>query len=203
MKLTWSFLEGKKQVVLLSFDGEPWKRVHSSIISPAIFKPDYLSLEEAEGVLYDLELKGAKRYALKRLSLKSYSSSELAKILKIRFVSSAAIDEVLEDCRALGALNDLEWGEAFVRGCLNKKFGLRAIAQKLRQKGIPPSQIEEFLASAPLEQEKNGLERLLSTRYARRDLSNRKEREKTIQALMRKGYSYSLIIEAMGEASRH
>jgi regulatory protein len=102
----------------------------------------------------------------------------------------------------LGFLNDDEWTASFVRGQSNRKVGPRAIAQKLASKGVRGEKLEQALENSwnPSEQ-KALITSLLKSRYAKKNLSDFKERQKVIASLMRKGFDFSAIMGCLKSVS--
>ncbi len=145
-----------------------------------------------------MEFTQAKRYALKRLSERALYSGELSKCLKERLVASQTIEQVIQGCRELGLLNDDEWIEAFIRGHLRRRHSLRTIAWKLQAKGVPAATAKRVTqAHNDTSNDKESIQHLLTTRYRSRDLTNRRERDKVIASLMRKGFSFDAIRDVM------
>ena len=85
-------------------------------------------------------------------------------------------------------INDRRWAEGRVRALVRRKKSNRFIQQKLAQEGLSRELIEEALPPEGAQAE--ALHHLL----ARRDLTDPKTRQKTIQALQRKGFPLSLIL---------
>lgn len=172
-------------------DGDKWRDLHISVFGK---KPRFENpIEPLDKWFYPIEFQKAKLYAYRKLAQQSLCSYTLEKMLKERRVSGHVIREVAAHLQEMGYLNDEEWIEGFVEG-LKKKFGARAIVQKCLAKGIPEEAARPFLQDLG---EKEAIEKLLQTKYCRRDLSNRKEREKVIASLMRKGFSFEAIRQSL------
>jgi regulatory protein len=138
---------------------------------------------------------------MKKLSQRSYSSFELNGQLKERLVSQATIDRVIEECVHLGYIDDKAWLEQFVQMQLLRKSGPKMIEAKLYQKGVPKAFYKPVLAShATHEDQKEAIERLIQTRFRSKDLSDFKDRQKVFGALVRKGFDFEVVKEAIEEA---
>ena len=145
-----------------------------------------------------LEYRMAKNYAIRRLSLQGMLSTALARLLKERLVSVQTVNKVLEDLSELGFVNDQEWVASFVRSQSGKKVGPRAIAQKLANKGIRGEKLELALEKSWGAAEQTPLIlQLLKSRYAKRNLSDFKERQKVVAALVRRGFDVTVIFHCM------
>lgn len=191
--------ESRRGVLIIGIDGDDWREIHTSIFGQSPNFPDEItSLDEWSEAFHALEYKKARYYALKRLSEKAYYSGELTKSLRERLISPSTIERVIENCRELGFLNDEDWIDAFVRGQIRKRASSSAIAWKLQEKGVPTAQAKRAARekNSP-SNEKESIQHLLNTRYRSRDLQERHEREKVIASLIRKGFQYNSIREAM------
>lgn len=146
----------------------------------------------------DLEYRLAKKYALRRLSAQSLPAAGLAKALKQRSVSEEIIERLIAEFCHLGYINDIEWIDSYVRGQQSRKKGPKAIAYKLAEKGISTQQAEEVLKRVSgIEQQKEMIINLLSTRYKSKNLSDFKEKQKVIAALVRRGFDLSAILDCI------
>lgn len=187
----------KSGVLIVSLDEEPFLEVTTTIFGKRPSLPKEVdSVESLQEAVRSIELKGTKRYVLNRLSQKSYHSVELTKLLKKKLVSDDAVERVIDDCIRYGYLNDKEWLDHFVRRERGKKRGPQWIEGKLRQKGIPFDDIRLALEETDDEEEmRDQIFRLIRTRYRTRNLLDYREREKTIGALVRRGYDVNLVRE--------
>lgn len=199
MKFSYSPKTGYRNILILFIDEDPWKEIHTTIFGRKPSLPQRCnSQEEFEEQFSILEYKASLQYALKRLSMKTHSSAELKKNLVQRCVAEDTATKVIDECMRLGYLNDQVWMEGYVRGLLSKKLGPQAIIFKLRLKGV-----QEDVARGVLEQFDSGdapkrrIEGLLQSKYRSKDLTDFKSREKVIASLMRKGFSFDDIREAM------
>jgi regulatory protein len=184
---------GKKWIVV---DGQPWRSLNRSIWGRRPKIPNTLETEQAlEAWWAKHELARAKNYALYRLSKQAYLSYDLRRLMNQKQVSGNVIDEVIDDLERIGYLDDEAWIGSFVKRRLAAKDGPNKISAALRNKRVPEQQIE-----AALSDDANHLDsitQLLATRYRSRDLSDYKEKQKVIAALMRKGFPYDAIKEAL------
>lgn len=199
MKLKLQPHSFKKGILILIVDEEEWKEVAVTIFGKRLsFPKNIQTISELEEFLLAKEVKGAKRYILNRLAKCSYCSFELKKKLSEKLVSDAVADKVVEECVQYGYINDREWIERFIEREQRKGKGASWIKNRLWQKGIPNSLSEEIIASCSSEEEeKKQIVKLLQTRYRSRNLEDYKEREKTVAALIRRGYPLETIREAL------
>lgn len=200
MKLEWKKKEGRQGVLTLMVEGEVWKEIHTSVFGRKPNLPlEYGSLSELKEQFEQAEYRAATVYALKRLSMKSYLSAELHDKLVAHHVSEEMAAQVILKCQSLGYLNDQEWMQHFVQRQLTKNLGPMAILMKLRAKGVPQETAQQLIAALDDGNERrNRISHLLATRYRSRDLSDMRSRGKVIASLMRKGFAFSDIKEALG-----
>lgn len=194
--------EGRYGVLNLYVDEELWREIHTAIFGRKPKLPmNCQSLNELKEQFAILEYRAATVYVLKRLSMKPYLTAELEKRMEERLVSSETIQRVITECQRLGYLNDQEWLDSFVRRHLARNLGPMAILMKLRAKGISQTIAQQLLDKFDHgEGRKERIHHLLATRYRSRDLSDFHTREKVIASLIRKGFSFSDIKDAIREA---
>jgi regulatory protein len=150
------------------------------------------------------EFEEAKRYAYKRLAMRSYHSIELRKVLTEKQFNKESIEQVISELTRLGYLNDKDWIEAYINSLITRNFGPRQIYLKLKAKGIPEDESESFLEKIACTNSQSAhIQTLLKTRYRHRDLSNFKERQKVIASLVRKGFELSEIYSYLNTALSH
>ncbi len=186
--------EQRKGVLHLSVEDGFYREIHTAIFG----KRPKLAFQEGDlsEQFSEVEYKRARFFVLKRLSQRNYSSFELCSQLKERLVSSGTINRVVEECRQLGYIDDDAWLEDFVRRQKLGKNGPKMIASKLYQKGVPQSFYEPVLRdSVSHEDQKEGIQRILQTRFRSKDLSDFNERQKVFGALVRKGYDFEIVKE--------
>jgi regulatory protein len=138
----------------------------------------------------------AKAYAFRRLAMKNQPSAELRKKLAEKGFSDEITEKVVLECQSSGFLSDEEWLKQFISGQIRKAVGPHAIFQKLLQKGISRERAQKALAQHSDENaQKESIHAFIQKRSRGKDLSNPLERQKMVQALQRKGFPLSLILE--------
>jgi regulatory protein len=125
------------------------------------------------------------KVALRLLSLKSYSTYELRKKLIRRGFDAHDIEPVLEKCRRWGFLNDKDLTERRIEAYKKRGYGPHWIAGKFKQQGLKPSSYTQ-------QEQKEIILRLLKNPiYARKD------RNKQIAALQRRGFDLEVIFQTV------
>lgn len=184
-------------------DGDDWRDIHRSIfgIKPKIANC-YPSFNELEEWFSQAEMGGAKKFALSRLALKSYPSSELRKALHRVMVRESTIEKVLLECVERGYVDDQDWMTRFIKHQVNRKAGPLLIAAKLRSKGITEEEISKaFRENQPMLSGSSQIVSLIQRRYSKEDLADFRTRRKVFAALMRKGFHPQEILETLDNYS--
>ncbi len=146
-------------------------------------------------ILYSNKLRTAKERALYLLDYKDYSYTELFKKLEANYPEQICFD-VMARLVEIGVINDRRYAYNFARRLVEvKKFGYYRCVQEMRLKGLDRSFIDEAL----LPYKETTIERLtelIEDKYSRK-ITDKKSLDKVKNALVRLGYSYSDIKEAL------
>jgi len=199
VKIHWEVSQKARNTYTIFLDDDAWGDVSTTIFGKKpSFPKEVDTLDAWEELFKRTELAKTKSFALKKLSIRSYSSHEMKSLLAKANVSQEAISAVIDVCKEYGYLNDTSWLENFIRMESQKKRGPTIIAQKLRHIGFPQNDIREALQtlSSPDDQKQQILT-LLHTKYKSRNLQERKDKEKTIGALLRRGFDLDLVREVL------
>lgn len=197
MKITIEADREKKDIYHLLVEEEPWAQFHKRIFGT---RPKFLAknINELCEEFVEKEWSLAKNFALRCLARKSYHSQELKRLLEECLVNEAIVDEVIDECRQLGYLDDEDLIQRVMQREKLRKDGPQKILWKIRRKGIVDEQIESKLEeSYPVEEQIAQIKRLLETRYRSKDLTLPKEKQKIIAALSRKGFAFEVIQQAL------
>lgn len=201
MKVEVGAIDPYKFTYSLFINGDLWRKAHVSILG-RFPKFTGTSKEELDEQFNTLECKGAKNFLLRRLAMKNYHSTELIAALAKRGVDEAVSLPLLDEFSRQGYLNDEGWLNSYIRSLRQQRFGFKAIEMKLRVKGIEGEEARSAVSriresEGEEENEHHSIVRLLETRYRSRDLSDKKEKQKVIAGLMRKGFALDDIFEAL------
>lgn len=147
----------------------------------------------------------ARARALELLAGQELSSAALYERLCRRYTEQAAASAVAEMVER-GYLDDARYAETRARGLLCARKSRRAAQQDLRGKGLTGPQIRQAL-DAVYAPEENGespelaaAEALAQGRYRSRLAAGR--RDLVVAALMRRGFAYPVVREAVARAQR-
>lgn len=155
-----------------------------------------------------LELDGQMLEALHASARKSAVRAEAANIIGGRPLSKRELTRRLvrkgadaEDAGAaadwledIGAVNDREYAALLVRHYAGKGYGRARIREEMRRRGVDRELWDEALEELPDQTET--LDRLIQKK-CRGDLSDRREVRRVSESLMRRGFSWSEVKEAL------
>ena len=107
--------------------------------------------------------------------------------------------DICDRLEELGLLNEERFARSYVDELIRRKhLSKSGLKTALIQKGVQRDIIETVLEAVdvdPVEQ----IRELLATKFRNRDLSDEKQKTRTVNALLRLGYHYNEIHAAMGE----
>lgn len=208
MKLTAK--AGKGEKIHLSLDGEYIATVNADYWFTCGIKS---GLEVTPQQLEELLAESARRKmmnkALDLLSMRDYSRRELSdklvtkawekkeqKDMDLGSLKQQASD-ICDRLEELGLLNEERFARSYVDELLRRKhLSKSGLKTALIQKGVQRDIIETVLEEVevdPVEQ----VRELLATKFKNRDLSDEKQKTRTVNALLRLGYRYGEINAAM------
>jgi regulatory protein len=144
----------------------------------------------------------ARSICLRLLDRRARSRAELATALRRRGVPEDAARAVLDRFAEVGLVDDAALAET-VAVTQHRERGLarRAVAQKLRQRGIPDADVDRALAQVDADSERSAAERLVTRRLpALRDVEPAARTRRLVALLARRGYSPTLAYEVVQAA---
>lgn len=174
--------------------------VHESVLVKfALTKGMTLEDWSISDMVYEDEIEKAFNRALHYLGFRMRSEHEVKQKLLDNGYGEAVVLEAIVKLRRLGFLNDENFSKALLE--TQKKTsgqGPRAIRQKLEQKGIR-KELQEQILSDYSEDEQVEVARKMAEKEARKNRTESpRQKEMRIQnSLLRKGYSYETIKEAL------
>ena len=149
----------------------------------------------------ELLLKHAKLKAMNLLKARDYTESGLRDKLKADFYPPFLIDEAIRYVKSYHYIDDARFIDNFCR--LNKDtMSRQMLIFKLKQKGAPSELISEYMDSLETDSRPQLL-RLIKSKCGgsiRETLAEAGKKQKLMGFLLRKGYTYSEIKEALRAA---
>lgn len=202
MKITAK--QGKGTKIHISIDGEYLLTVDEDFW----FSSGYVSGDEID----DGDLAAFKEAAVSRLAFNSamfsldmrdHSEKEIRQKL-IRKYDEHSVDSAVEKLIGLGLINDRRYAELLTRELFErKKYGKNRVRSELFRHGIASDIINEVIEAYEEENDSDNVEKIVDIirkKYYNK-LIDEKSRQKVVAALVRLGYSFSDIRQAMREFS--
>lgn len=197
MKVTYK--KGKGDKIHVSVDN-----VYTFTVDETFFyslclseKRDY-SAEELNEILEKAGERRSYNYAVTLLSRRDHTVKEINDKLKQKGYgqyASATVHKLSEQ----GYLSDERFAQMYVRELLNlKNYGKKRIVQDLMRKGVSREIIEDILSETEIPDDR--IREIIERKYLR-FINDEKGLKKTVNALLRLGYSYSEIRNALKEIS--
>lgn len=147
------------------------------------------------------ELEIAKRRAMHLLAARDYGKNELYKKLLNNYSeeTSAAVTKMMTE---YGYIDDVRYARKLAKTYIEiRKYGKSRAALMMREKGLDRATIESALGEYDSEDITSEIVELLKKKYIDRlfleGLEGKKEMQKVIAALARRGYSYGDIKTAL------
>ncbi len=132
----------------------------------------------------------ARATAYRILALRSCLSKTLREKLLRKGFEESVCDQVIEELTANGYLNDAEYTERSVKRAVERGYGPRYIAQKMKFKGMDARKEVSAISD---EEQRAQIHRLLAKRFGSRD--------RAIRMLERRGFSLAMIFEEVEKFS--
>lgn len=142
-----------------------------------------------------LTSKHVRAKALDLLSRRDHSEKELGDKLRSRGGKEDDVGQVLSDMRDIGLLDDRRYARSFLLGRSGKAWGRQRFRQELMSRGIPSEMVEEVIAEAKEDDGFDPSNKL--TALVARELSRGREPQKVIASMLRRGFAYSEVREAL------
>ena len=152
-----------------------------------------LSDEEYDRLLTAAGQMSAKMRAVRIVSASSVSKRDLQDRLVRKGEDPTQAKEAVEWMEELHLLDDRNTAEQVVHSCISKGYGLQRAKQALYEKRIPKQYWEEALSDYP-----DQMDKIVSFLRSRLDDgADQKQVKKAVDALLRRGHSYSKIREGL------
>lgn len=192
-----TYKKGKGDKIHILVDGEYFITVDEMYFSSLYLKNGQnIDSDELLQLKKDIDSRRAFNYAVSLLSKRAHSEQEILTKFRQKGITEG-IEQAIEKLKRFGYIDDERFASLYVSELINiKKYGKRRIEQELYRKGIDRGIIKDVIEHAEFPEE--GLNALIKRKYMRY-LNDEKGINKTVNALVRLGYSYSEIREALNE----
>ena len=131
-------------------------------------------------------------YAMKYLTLKDRTVSEVQSYLDGKEFGEADVDATVERLKELGLLNDTRYAQRFVETRLSTKpVSRRRLREQMKGHGLSDADIEAALDSLDAESEEANA-KAVALKFVRqfRTLDPEKRRERVLSRMIARGYAY-------------
>ena len=136
-----------------------------------------------------------KAVAVRYLARRDYSRAELARRLARRGIAEDVIGPTLDDLVASGYLSDERYAASVVAQRTGR-YGKRAIAYALKERGIEASAVEAALAPLAGVDEFDAAWALWQQRFGARPANDR-EKARQVRFLQARGYALSVVLKVL------
>jgi regulatory protein len=171
-------------------------------IKSGLRKNDNISENQIDSLIKENQKFAVKQRAFRYLGRRLLSENELRLKLKQKKYDENIIDEIIEYLKENEYLNDLEFANVFSSENIRNKFwGKNKVKAELMRRGINNEIIlQVLLEKFPEGNDLNNAIELAQKKYlllSKRNLGQKKIKEKMISFLFSKGYDYEVIKKAV------
>lgn len=156
---------------------------------------DEISGEYLNELIAESEYKRAKSRALWYLDRTDHTEKALYQKLVRAGFDKRACAKIISWCVEFGMIDDRRYAEHFAERCNDNNISKKEAMQKMLLKGIPYDLAKEVLNNLETDEQAQITE-LIAKKYAYK-LTQERGCEKVFAALVRKGFSYSAVREAL------
>jgi regulatory protein len=168
---------------------------------------DEIGPDQLQAIRQTEELHSARSIALRYLASRPRTEKEIRNKLREKEFGDSEIASTIDDLRRSGLLNDLEFARAFLRDALTiRPAGAILLKRKLLLLGISREIVEQVFHESFSAEEQASLAREVARKYLRKTRALRKKdsaekrRAKLTAFLVRKGFPWEIITEAISSA---
>ncbi len=174
-------------------DGSRMGLYRQTVEDFALYSGKELSDEEWKALQEHAGQMSAKMRAVRIVSASSVSKKDLEQRLVRKGENPKQAKEAVAWMEDLHLVDDRNTAEQVVHSCISKGYGLQRAKQALYEKRIPKEYWEEALADYP-----DQMEKIVKFLRSRLDAdSDDRDVKKAVDALLRRGHSYSKIREGL------
>ena len=174
-------------------DGTVMRLYRQTVEDFALYTGKEFSDEELEALKEAAGQMSAKMRAVRIVSASSVTKRDLQQRLVQKGESEEQAREAVQWMSELNLLDDSRVAEQVVQRCISKGYGLQRAKQALYEKKVPKQYWDAALEDYPDQLEK--IEEFLHSRLG--STYDEREVKRAIDALMRRGHSYSQIRKAL------
>ena len=158
-------------------------------------KGDKISEEKLNDLVFQSQYQRAKSRAVWYLDRKDRTAKDLYNKLCLAGFDKKAVVKVIARLQEVGLIDDLRFAENYASRLMEGNVSKREALQKMLQKGVPYDMAKDVLAECDSD-EGAQIEALINKKY-RTKLMVEGGKEKVYAALIRKGFSYEAVKNAL------
>ncbi len=146
-------------------------------------------------------LEKTKKAALRLLSFRPRSESELRSRLALKKLPKEAVEAVIVDLRNEKMLDDARFAKLYALSRIQSQtFGKERVKRELARKGLSSKDVEEAMASIADIDERSVVEEMAKRKLATmKGLPREAKKRRLHGTLMRRGFNVSLIFKVLDE----
>ncbi|MCP3953568.1 MAG: regulatory protein RecX [Desulfobacterales bacterium] len=147
-----------------------------------------------------IKFRSALDTAVRILTSRSHTASELARKLKKRRIKAVIVEQVLAECKRLNYIDDEDTARLYLKELKLKGYGRRYVRSAMRKKGLAVETIESRLEQGySNSEESTNAEKLIEKKQStfNREEDPRKRKSKIYRYLYSRGFSPDVITQAI------
>jgi regulatory protein len=144
----------------------------------------------------EIQFRSAMDTAVRILTGRGHTASELARKLKVRRIKPDIVEQVVAECKRLHYIDDTDTAGRYLEELKRKGYGRRYVRNAMRKKGVTADIIEDILEGGYTDsEEKENAARLVRKKQAtfNREKDRRKRKSKIYQYLYNRGFCPDVI----------
>ncbi len=156
-----------------------------------------------ENTQTEIQFKSAMDTAVRILTSRSHTSSELARKLKKRRIKAEIIEQVVAECRRYNYIDDEATARQYLNELKLKGYGRRYVRNAMRKKGLAADTIEICLDEGyTRSEERENADKMVEKKQSafNREKDQRKRKSKIYRYLYSRGFSPDVITEAINKS---
>jgi regulatory protein len=139
-------------------------------------------------------------YAYRLLARRAHSEQELAKKLLDKGFTEDAVTRTVATLKVRGYINDATLAADQADRLRARGFGAAGIKEKLARKGLAKGTVDEVVASADGDEDREAARQILASRFPSDALKKPQTYARAFRFLLSRGFSQDVVEDVLGEA---
>jgi regulatory protein len=141
-------------------------------------------------------------YAYRLLGQRAYSAHDLAAKLCGKGFTQHVVEQAVERLTTQGYLNDAKLAADITSRLQARGYGPAGIRQKLAQKGLDRDLVEHTIEARESDRDLDAARKLVASRFPADALQHTRTHARAFRLLLRRGYSYDVAKQLLGNTPR-